>query len=156
MRPPCPRPDPDDAWLPDAPGRRLARGVMRGLAERGFVGVEEMVPAPGLRVDVMALGPAGEIWIVECKSSLADFRTDRKWQGYLPWCDRFFWAVGPEFPAEVLPGDSGLILADPYGAELVRQPVENRLAPARRKALVHAFARHAARRLQALRDPYPV
>ena len=141
---------------PATTGQRLARGVSRALVQRGFACVEEMVPAPGLRVDVMALGPAGEFWVVECKSGVADFRADRKWQGYLAWGDRFFWAVGPEFPAEVLPGDSGLILADPYGAELVRQPVENRLAPARRKALVHAFARHAARRLQALRDPYPV
>ncbi len=153
-------PSPDTAPPPGpeaaAPGRRIARGVMRGLDAMGFACVEELVPTPGLRVDVMALGPGGEIWIVECKSSLADFRADRKWQGYLPWCDRFFWAVGPEFPAEVLPGDSGLILADAYGAELLREAPEARLAPARRKALVHAFARHAARRLQALRDPNPV
>ena len=147
---------PSDAARADAPpGRRLARGVIRALADHGFACVEEMVPSPGLRVDVMALGPAGELWIVECKSGPADFRADRKWQGYLPWCDRFFWAVAPDFPTELLPPDTGLILADPFGAELLRTPAESRLAPARRKALVHAFARHAARRLQALRDPAP-
>ncbi|MGY6411612.1 MAG: MmcB family DNA repair protein [Alkalilacustris sp.] len=139
-----------------APGRRIARGVTRGLDGLGFVSVEEFMPAPGLRVDVMALGPKGEFWVVECKSSPADLRADRKWRGYLPWCDRFFWAVGPGFPVELLPTEGGLILADAYGAELVREGTETRLAPARRKALVHAFARHAARRLHALRDPSPL
>ena len=144
--PPC-------APLRLTPGQRLARGVCRALAARGFACVEEMVPAPGLRVDVMALGAKGEFWVVECKSGPADFRADRKWQGYLDWCDRFFWAVAPDFPQELLPGDTGLILADAFDAEILRPGPETRLAPARRKALVHLFARHAARRLQALRDP---
>lgn len=136
-----------------APGHRLARGVCRHLAARGFACVEEFVPAPGLRVDVMALGPKGEMWVVECKSGLADFRADRKWQGYLDWCDSFFWAVAPDFPAEVLPEATGLILADDFDAEILRVGPEARLAPARRRALLQEFARHAARRLQALRDP---
>ncbi len=136
-----------------APGARLARGVARALAEHGFACLEELSPAPGLRVDVMALGPGGEFWVVECKSSVADFRADRKWQGYLPWCDRFFWAVGPEFPQALLPAGTGLILADAHGAEVLRMGSEARVASARRKALLQQFARHAARRLQALRDP---
>jgi hypothetical protein len=115
--------------------------------------VEELVPAPGLRVDVMALGPAGELWVVECKSGRADFAADRKWQGYLAWCDRFFWAVDPAFPAELLPAGTGLILADAHDAEILRMGPEQRLAPARRKALLQGFARTAALRLQALRDP---
>lgn len=135
------------------PGQVLARGVCRHLAAHGFVTVEELVPAPGLRVDVMALGPRGEIWIVECKSGLADYRSDRKWQGYLDWCDRFFWAVDADFPAEILPEETGLILADGYDAELLRFGPETRLAGARRKVVTRKFARHAAIRLQALRDP---
>ena len=147
-----------DEMLPGAlremtPGQRLARGVARALAARGFATVAEMVPTPGLRVDLMALGPRGELWVVECKSGPADFRADRKWHRYLDWGDRFFWAVGPEFPAELLPGDSGLILADAHDAEILRMGPEARLAPARRRALTLGFARHAARRLQALRDP---
>jgi hypothetical protein len=138
---------------PLAPGQRIARGVCRHLAASGFACVEELVPAPGLRVDVMALGPKGEIWVVECKSGLADFRADRKWEGYLPWCDRFLWAVPPDFPLEILPAETGLILADGFDAELIRAGPERRLAPARRKAVLQGFARHAARRLQALRDP---
>ncbi|WP_343079651.1 MmcB family DNA repair protein [Ostreiculturibacter nitratireducens] len=141
--------------MPDTlqPGQLLARGVCRHMLSLGFVTVEELVPAPGLRVDVLALGPKGELWIVECKSSRADFTSDRKWQGYLEWADRFFWAVDAEFPVELLPEETGLILADPYDAEVVRMAPESRLAPARRKVMMQKFARHAAMRLQALRDP---
>lgn len=135
------------------PGQLLARGVSRHLLGHDFVTLEEMVPAPGLRVDVMALGPGGEIWVVECKSGRADFTTDHKWQGYLDWCDRFFWAVDAGFPADLLPQDTGVILADGYDAEILRMGPQLPLAAARRKAVVQKFARHAALRLQALRDP---
>ena len=135
------------------PGQRLARGVCRHLRALDFVAIEEFVPAPGLRVDVLALGPKGELWVIECKSGRADFQSDRKWHGYLDWCDRFFWAVDQDFPTELLPDDTGLILADAYDAEILRMAPETPLAPARRKAMVQKFARHAALRLQALRDP---
>lgn len=143
---------PQDCTLP-TPGQLIARGVCRHLAGYGFACIEEMVPRRGLRVDVMALGPKGEIWVVECKSGPADFRADRKWLGYLEWCDRFFWAVDADFPVELLPPETGLILADGFGAEILRMGPEARLAGARRGALTRGFARHAARRLQALRDP---
>jgi hypothetical protein len=136
-----------------AAGRLLARGVCRHLGSRDFACVTELVPVRGLRVDVMALGPTGEIWVVECKSCRADFACDRKWSGYLEWCDRFFWAVPADFPTDLLPDDTGLILADGFDAEILRFGPEVRLSGARRKAVVHCFARHAARRLQALRDP---
>ena len=135
------------------PGQLLARGVCRHLLSYDFVSVDELVPTPGRRVDVMALGPKGEIWIVECKSSRADFRSDHKWQDYLQWCDRYFWAVDQEFPSEILPDDTGLIIADAYDAAILRMGPEHRLAPARRKVMIQKFARHAARRAQASRDP---
>ena len=95
------------------PGQLIARGVTRQLAALGFASVEELVPTRGLRVDVMALGPKGEIWIVECKSSRADFMSDSKWDGYLEWADRFFWAVtftqGPDWYAVVTQEDVILI-----------------------------------------------
>lgn len=138
---------------PLLPGKRLARGTCRYLASLGFATLEEFVPERGLRVDVMALGPKGEIWVVECKSSRADFTADRKWQGYLDWCDRFFWAVDTDFPSELLPAETGLIAADAYEAELVRMAPETPLAAARRKRLTRAFARNAAQRLLLLRDP---
>jgi len=135
------------------PGQLLARGVCRHLASHGFSVIEEFVPDRGLRVDVMALGPKGEIWVVECKSSRADFQSDQKWEGYLDWCDRYFWAVDMEFPTELLPEESGLIIADAYDAEIVRMAPEEKLAAARRNKLIRKFASHAARRLHALRDP---
>jgi hypothetical protein len=106
-----------------------------------------------LRVDVMGLGPKGEIWVIECKSSRADFQTDSKWQGYLEWCDRYFWAVDCDFPTDLLPEQTGLIIADAYDAEIIRMAPEHKLAPARRKVVIQKFASHAARRLQRLRDP---
>jgi len=136
-----------------APGHLLARGVARHLVSHDFVSVLELVPTPGLRVDVMALGPRGEVWIVECKSSRLDFATDRKWQFYLEWCDRFFWAVDADFPTDLLPEQTGLILADSYDAEIVRMGPDQPMAGARRKTMLVKFARHAALRLHGLRDP---
>jgi hypothetical protein len=135
------------------PGQLLARGVARHLRSHDFVSIEEFVPTRGLRVDVMALGPKGEIWVIECKSSRADFQSDHKWEGYLEWCDRFFWAVDTDFPTELLPDQSGLIIADGYGAEIIRMGQEDKLPAARRKKMTHKFARHAAIRAQAARDP---
>lgn len=137
------------------PGQMLARGVQRALAGHGFASVVEMPLKGRLRADVMALGAKGEVWIVECKSSRADFQADRKWQGYLEWCDRYFWAVDTGFPQEVLPDDTGIILADGFGAEIVREAVYAPLAPARRKVLTLDFARRAATRLHGVLDPRP-
>jgi len=145
---------PEDTPQPQLmPGQLLARGVCRHLRQHDFVSVEELTPTSGLRVDVMALGPKSEVWVIECKSSRADFQSDHKWQGYLEWCDRFFWAVDQDFPTELLPDDTGLIIADGYDAEILRMGPESRLAPARRKVVIQKFARHAAIRAQAARDP---
>ena len=135
------------------PGQLLARGVCRHLVSHDFVTVEELTPAPGLRVDVMALGPRGEVWIVECKSCRTDFTSDCKWHNYLEWCDRYFWAVDEAFPTDLLPEGTGLIIADQYDAEIIRMAPETKLAGARRKVMVQKFARHAALRWHAARDP---
>ena len=135
------------------PGQLLARGVCRHLIEYDFVPIEEFTPERGKRVDVMALGPKGEIWVIECKSSRADFMTDHKWEGYLDWCDRYFWAVDEHFPTDLLPDGTGLIIADSYNAEIIRMGPETKLAAARRTALTRKFARHAALRLNTLKDP---
>lgn len=138
---------------PLQPGQVLARGVCRHLLGHDFVSVTEFSPERGKRVDVVALGPKGEIWVVECKSGRADFTSDAKWTGYLDWCDRYFWAVDAGFPIELLPDDTGLIIADGYDAEILRMAPEARLAPARRAALTRRIARDAARRLHRLCDP---
>lgn len=137
---------------PLSPGAVLARGVSRCLYARGFAPLTEFVPTRGLRVDIVALGPKREIWVVECKSSRTDFVSDQKWHRYLEWCDRFFWAVSPEFPVEILPENMGLILADGYDAEILHLPKSLPLAGARRNAIVHNFARQAALRLARQQD----
>lgn len=145
---------PDDLTNPTLqPGQLLARGVARHLSSHGFACLEEFVPERGKRVDVMALGQKGEIWVVECKSSRADFQTDCKWEGYLEWCDRYFWAVDEAFPTELLPSETGLIIADAYDAEIIRMAPEDSVVAARRKVITRKFARTAALRLNALRDP---
>jgi hypothetical protein len=123
------------------------------MAGLNFACLTEFVPQRGLRVDVMALGPKGELWVIECKSSRADFRSDGKWDGYLDWCDRYFWAVDADFPVDILPEGTGLIIADGYNAEVIRMAPEVKLAGARRKALTLKFARDTARRLQRQLDP---
>ena len=131
----------------------LQRGVCRALRALGHSVVTELALANGRRADVVAVSPGGDVLIVEIKSCLMDFQSDGKWQDYLPHCDRLYFVVAPDFPCEVIPDHAGLFLADRYGAELVREPVEERLGAARRKAMLLCFARAAALRLQRHLDP---
>ncbi len=133
--------------------REVCRGAGRLLRALSFAVVNELSLANGRRADIVGLSPAGDIWIVEVKSCLEDLRVDGKWPEYRDFSDALFFAVAPGFPLEVLPADTGLILADRYGAEIVRQAHETRLAAARRKAMTLRFARAAAFTLQALADP---
>ena len=137
------------------PGILIARGVCRALSELGFSCLTEFTTKERLRMDVLALGRKGELWCVEVKSCRADFQSDAKWQGYLGWCDRFFFAVPESFPTELLPAGHGLILADRFGGEIVRPAPDATLAPARRKAMTLQFARVAADRLLRSADEQP-
>ena len=131
----------------------IQRGLCRMLKARGFVCLSELSLKNGRRADIIAVGPSGEVWIAEIKSSVADYRADQKWPEYREYCDYFFFAVDTEMPIEILPGDTGLIIADKYGAEIIRDAPEHRLVAARRKALMLRFARTAAQRLHGLNDP---
>lgn len=132
----------------------IQRGVCRTLRALGHGVVTELVLASGRRADVVGLDAAGRLWIVEIKSCLADFQSDAKWWDYRDYCDRLFFAVAPDFPHEVIPEDAGLILADRFGAEVVREAPELRLSASRRKAMTLSFARASARRLQRALDPF--
>lgn len=138
------------------PGQILARGVCRQLTDLNFMSLSEFVPRAGLRVDVISIGPKGEVWIVECKSSRTDFLSDRKWEGYLEWCDRYFWCVDSKFPTDLLPAGDGLIIADGFGAEIISYGPETKLSSARRKSVIRQVARIAMGRLQNFTDPNPV
>lgn len=128
----------------------ILRGVSRHLIELGLAPMAEVKLANGRRVDVMALARDGAIWVVEIKSCRTDFLTDQKWEDYLAYADRFLFAVDMEFPRDILPTNEGLILADRFGAEIVRTPLHRPLQSARRKAVTTAFARCAALRLHYL------
>lgn len=127
--------------------QQIARGVLRLLSSYNYAGVTEMTLANGRRADIAAIGPGGEVSIVEIKSSVADFRSDQKWPEYRPFCDRFYFAVGHEFPQELIPDEAGLIIADAFGGAILREPEHEKLAAARRKAVTLRFARLAAARL---------
>jgi len=131
----------------------IARGVGRVMASLGLASLSELPLPNGRRADVVALSEKGEFWIVEIKSCVEDFRSDQKWPEYWEFCDRFFFAVAPSFPQELLPEDAGLIVADRYGGEIVRSSQDLRLTAPRRRAMALRFGRAAAARLQALADP---
>jgi hypothetical protein len=133
----------------------IARGVSRHLRALNCAVLAELTLAGGRRCDLMALDERGGIAIVEIKSCLADFRADRKWPAYRDWCDRFYFAVDADFPRRMIPEDCGLILADSYGAEILREAPAHPLAAPRRKALTLRFARYAGFRLQEKDDPDP-
>ena len=132
---------------------KIARGVMRHFSRMGLPSLSEYSPVRGLRVDVIVLAPSDEIWIVECKSSKIDFKSDKKWQNYLEWCDRYFWAVDSDFPKDILPFDTGLIIADSYDAKILRESPLNKLPATRRKKIVRSMASTACNRLAAYTDP---
>ena len=124
----------------------VTRGAARLLIALDYAPLMEVALPNGRRADLMALGPRGQIAVVEVKSSLEDFRADRKWGEYLPYCDAFFFAVAPEFPRDVLPREPGLIIADAFDGALLREAPGVPLSGARRKALIVAFGRLAAMR----------
>jgi hypothetical protein len=131
----------------------VARGTARLLHAHGFSVVSELGLPSGRRADLVALDSAGAIWIVEIKSSVADFRADQKWQDYRVHCDRLFFATSQDVPCEIFPPDTGLIVADAFGAAFHCDAPEHRLPAATRKSMMLLFARAAALRLQSLADP---
>jgi hypothetical protein len=122
----------------------VTRGAARLLTDMGYAPFLEVCLPNGRRADVMAISPRGDIVICEVKSGVDDYRVDRKWPEYAPFCDAFFFAVAPEFPQALLPDAPGLIVADGFGGAVVRDAPAAPLAPARRKALTIALARLGA------------
>lgn len=131
----------------------ILRGTMRLLLDLGFSSLPEFTLRTGRRIDLMALAPDGRFAAIEVKSSRADYLSDRKWPEYLAYADRFYFAVAPDFPLDILPEGEGLIVADRYAASLVRPACERVVAPGRRRALLLRYARTAALRLQGAADP---
>ncbi len=143
-----------------APDRRqsetalaIARGTARLLRARGFACISELPLPSGRRADLVAINERGEIWIVEIKSSMEDLRADQKWPDYRAHCDRLFVAFTLDLPCEVFPAETGLIIADAYGAHMQRPAPEHRLPAPTRKSMTVRFALAAAQRINRLVDP---
>jgi hypothetical protein len=133
--------------------RTICRGAIRLLHAHGYAAVAELSLASGRRADLVAIGANGEILVIEVKSCVADFRADQKWKEYREHCDRLLFAVAPDFPQELIPASAGLIVADSFGGEIVREGMNHPVAAATRKSVLLRAARVAASRLAALNDP---
>lgn len=131
----------------------VAPGTRRLLRSRKFATLTELPLASGRRADIVALAPDATILIVEIKSSIADFRADSKWPDYRLHCDRLYFAIPDQIPPEIMPPDTGLIIADGFGAEILREAPDHRLAAATRRSMLLRFAHAAAHRLHGLSDP---
>lgn len=125
----------------------VRKGVQILLNDMGHSVLAELPLKSGRRADLISLSPKGEIWIVEIKSSIEDFRVDKKWPDYRQHCDRLFFASHADVPLDIFPEDCGFFLSDGYGAHLIREAPEHRLAPAARKSIMLSYGRVAARRL---------
>jgi hypothetical protein len=131
----------------------LARGVCRTFGQLGYAALVEFPLTNGRRADLLCLGKAGDFAIVEIKTSAADFRADRKWATYRDFADRLYFAVPDHFPRALIPDECGLLVADPFGAALLRDGLATPLNSGRRRALTLRFARLAAARLHRHLDP---
>ena len=131
----------------------VTRGAMRCLRALGYSVLAEVILTSGRRADILALAPGGRLLIVEVKSSIEDWRADNKWAEYAEYCDALSFAVAADFPADILPEELGLIVADAYGGAVIREPSETPLSAARRRAMLLRFGALAADRLHAQIDP---
>lgn len=146
-----PQPPPDGRQSDRA--LAIRRGVCRRLRAQGLALVPEVTLRSGRRADLVALAPDGMITIIEIKSSVEDFRADAKWPDYCAHSDHFFFATGPHVPVTIFPEEAGLIVADPYGAEILRDSECCKLPAATRKEMLVRIARAAAMRLHDIEDP---
>ena len=141
--------------------RLVARGIARLFARNDIWCLAEMPLRNHRRADLMGIDGRGHVIIVEIKVSRADLLGDAKWPEYLGYCDRFYWGLPPELdraPLEsdaFLPDRCGVIVADGYDGEIIRQAATEALAPTRRKVEVERLARAALRRLVTAGDTLP-
>ena len=133
----------------------LTRGVVRLFKDLGCGCLTEFPLPNSRRVDIITLSSEGIFSIIEVKSSVQDFKADSKWLFYLPYCDRFYFAVSEDFPLEVLPGNHGIIIADKFSASIEKETSERSIQGTRRRQQLKRFALIASERLQNITDPRP-
>src|SRR3954466_12205358 len=134
----------------------VRRAAARLCLRLGWAPLHEVTLGNGRRADILALQPGGGFACIEVKSCLRDYLSDAKWTEYQPFCDQFFFAVDCDFPQQVLPPETGLIVCADREADILRETAAIRLPAPRRKALMERFAWLAAGRLAAIEDPMGV
>ena len=125
----------------------IRRGLEIYFEQTGHAVLPEVTLKSGRRADLLCLSPKGAVTIVEIKSSIADFRADTKWPDYREDCDQLFFATLADVPADIFPADAGLLVADEWGAESLRDAPQEPMSAARRKRIMLIFSRTAAQRL---------
>jgi hypothetical protein len=140
---------------PSFPERAAAirRATARLCGLLGWAPLHEVTLPNFRRADILALRPDGGFACIEIKSGERDFLVDAKWPEYRAFSDALYFAIDADFPQDLLPADTGLIVAWEGSAELLREAPAHPLAAARRRALLQRFAALAAARLAALEDP---
>lgn len=131
---------------------KIRRGVVRQFQNMGVALISELTLANNRRVDLIGIDRKGQVVIIEIKSSVEDFKVDKKWPEYQQFCDMFYFATLADVPADIFPQSEGLIIADSYGCEIIREAEIQKLAGATRKALTMRFARTSALRLERILD----
>ena len=131
----------------------IRRATARLCGRMAWVPLHEVMLPNGRRADILALRPDGGFVCIEVKSGPRDFLVDAKWPEYRDYADALFFAVDADFPQDLLPAETGLIVAAGLEAELLRDAPAHPMLGARRRALLQRFAVLAAGRLAAVEDP---
>lgn len=131
----------------------VRKAAVRLCLRLGWAPLHEVTLPNGRRADIVALRQDGGFVCIEVKSGPRDFLTDTKWPEYRAYADALYFAVDQDFPIDLLPPETGLIVAAGLEADLLREAPPHRLPSARRQALLRQFAALAVWRLAALDDP---
>ena len=113
--------------------KELTRGVCRLFENLGFATLKEFKLPNRRRVDVIAMNPNGNFSIIEVKSSVGDYKTDNKWLEYLPYCQRFYFAVPYNFPTKIIPRECGIIVADAFEATIRKESFHSKINSTRHR-----------------------
>ncbi len=103
--------------------------LMQYCADRKLLGIQE-ASAGGFRFDFWWMLPSftkQSMAGIEIKVSRADFLGDKKWRGYLPYCEKFYFAcpIGLIRPEELEPG-IGLLWIHENGTVQIEKRAKHR------------------------------
>ena len=128
--------------------KRITDAIARSYYEQGNGVLREFKLKIKRRVDLVTINDKGWITIIEIKSSVADFRNDKKWNEYIEWADQFYFGVAHNFPIEILPKEHGIITTDGFDMHEAQPSPVQKLDGSRRKTLFRKLAKASMRRIE--------